>query len=308
MRNLRDVVSEWIRDEETGECWGNVVNCGNELVVARLEGTGGRLNYGLSGGCHGHASLLMVRGELHFTLNGNRIGLLAPAYLDFVYPNRWEDIELKGEVEVYLMAAETGFFHEVTSKLRTRISERMMALAQSPFILFSSEDAVRMESLVSALFSSMTERIDVFRRELVQSLMCAFLCELWNVVFRQCRSVLQPAELYKWGDSGGNFLHLAHVHCRERHEVKWYCEQLGISANTLTAVTKRLYGKTARMIIDELLLEEAKLALRNPDYSIQSVSDQLFFSDQSAFGKFFKRCYGISPTLYRRQIFQGEIK
>ena len=62
------------------------------------------------------------------------------------------------------------------------------------------------------------------------------------------------------------------------------------------------------MIIDELLLEETKLALRNPDYSIQSVSDQLFFSDQSAFGKFFKRCYGISPALYRRQIFQGEIK
>lgn len=88
--------------------------------------------------------------------------------------------------------------------------------------------------------------------------------------------MLQPAELYKWGDSGGNFLHLAHVHCREHYEVKWYCEQLGISANTLTAVTKRLYGKTARMIIDELLLEEAKLALRNPDYSIQSVSDQLF--------------------------------
>jgi hypothetical protein len=42
-----------------------------------------------------------------------------------------------------LMAAKTGFFHEVTSKLRTRISERMMAFAQSPFILFSSEDAVR---------------------------------------------------------------------------------------------------------------------------------------------------------------------
>lgn len=308
MRNLKDFVSDWIRDKETDECRGDMVNCGNELVMVRLEGDGGLLNYGLPDGRHDHAALFIMRGELHLTLNGNRIGLLAPAYIDFVLPNRWENIELKGEVEVYLMAAETGFFHEVTSKLRTRISERMMAFAQSPFILFSSEDAVRMESLVSALFSSMTERIDVFRRELVQSLMCAFLCELWNVVFRQCRSVLQPAELYKWGDSGGHFLHLAHVHCREHHEVKWYCEQLGISANTLTAVTKHLYGKTARMIIDELLLEETKLALRNPDYSIQSVSDQLFFSDQSAFGKFFKRCYGISPALYRRQIFQGEIK
>lgn len=265
MRNLKDFVSDWIRDKETDECRGDMVNCGNELVMVRLEGDGGLLNYGLPDGRHDHAALFIMRGELHLTLNGNRIGLLAPAYIDFVLPNRWENIELKAEVEVYLMAAETGFFHEVTSKLRTRISERMMAFAQSPFILFSSEDAVRMESLVSALFSSMTERIDVFRRELVQSLMCAFLCELWNVVFRQCRSVLQPAELYKWGDSGGHFLHLAHVHCREHHEVKWYCEQLGISANTLTAVTKRLYGKTARMIIDELLLEEAKLALRNPD-------------------------------------------
>ena len=159
MRNLKDFVSDWIRDKETDECRGDMVNCGNELVMVRLEGDGGLLNYGLPDGRHDHAALFIMRGELHLTLNGNRIGLLAPAYIDFVLPNRWENIELKGEVEVYLMAAETGFFHEVTSKLRTRISERMMAFAQSPFILFSSEDAVRMESLVSALFSSMTERM-----------------------------------------------------------------------------------------------------------------------------------------------------
>ena len=87
-------------------------------------------------GRHDHGCIVYYAWELHLTLNGNRIGLLAPAYIDFVLPNRWENIELKGEVEVYLMAAETGFFHEVTSKLRTRISERMMAFAQSPFIYF----------------------------------------------------------------------------------------------------------------------------------------------------------------------------
>lgn len=136
MRNLKDFVSDWIRDKETDECRGDMVNCGNELVMVRLEGDGGLLNYGLPDGRHDHAALFIMRGELHLTLNGNRIGLLAPAYIDFVLPNRWENIELKAEVEVYLMAAETGFFHEVTSKLRTRISERMMAFAQSPFIFF----------------------------------------------------------------------------------------------------------------------------------------------------------------------------
>ena len=65
---------------------------------------------------------------------------------------------------------------------------------------------------------------------------------------------------------------------------------------------ERLYGKTARSIIDELLLTEAKVALRNPGYSVQDVSDQLCFSDQSAFGKFFKRCFGVSPALFRREL------
>lgn len=47
MRNLKDFVSDWIRDKETDECRGDMVNCGNELVMVRLEGDGGLLNYGL---------------------------------------------------------------------------------------------------------------------------------------------------------------------------------------------------------------------------------------------------------------------
>ena len=95
MRNLKDFVSDWIRDKETDECRGDMVNCGNELVMVRLEGDGGLLNYGLPDGRHDHAALFIMRGELHLTLNGNRIGLLAPAYIDFVLPNRWENIEPK---------------------------------------------------------------------------------------------------------------------------------------------------------------------------------------------------------------------
>ena len=29
MRNLKDFVSDWIRDKETDECRGDMVNCGN---------------------------------------------------------------------------------------------------------------------------------------------------------------------------------------------------------------------------------------------------------------------------------------
>ena len=75
----------------------------------------------------------------------------------------------------------------------------------------------------------------------------------------------------------------------------------GRGSMCLTATLKRFYGKPARSIIDDLLITEAKVALRNPELSVQDISDKLCFSDQSAFGKFFKRYCGMSPALFRRE-------
>ena len=40
--------------------------------------------------------------------------------------------------------------------------------------------------------------------------------------------------------------------------------------------------------------------LKQPKWSIQEVSDQLNFAYQSAFGKFFKRKNGVSPSVFRK--------
>ena len=40
---------------------------------------------------------------------------------------------------------------------------------------------------------------------------------------------------------------------------------------------------------------------RKVQLSIQQITQKLNFSDQSAFGKFFQRHSGISPTIFRRK-------
>ena len=59
-------------------------------------------------------------------------------------------------------------------------------------------------------------------------------------------------------------------------------------------------GKSANKWIDESLIVEAKILLKTPDITVQRVADLLNFSDQSTFGKFFKKHVGLSPMEFRK--------
>lgn len=46
---------------------------------------------------------------------------------------------------------------------------------------------------------------------------------------------------------------------------------------------------------------EAKALLKSSEMSIQEISDELHFANQSFFGKYFKHHTGMSPKEYRKQ-------
>jgi len=96
-----------------------------------------------------------------------------------------------------------------------------------------------------------------------------------------------------------NFTQLVQKQCSAQRKVNAFAEQLHITPKYLTETVKEITGKTAGEMIDDFVLLEAKLLLDNPALSIAEISDELHFSDQSFFGKFFKRHTGLSPREYR---------
>lgn len=92
------------------------------------------------------------------------------------------------------------------------------------------------------------------------------------------------------------------VSCVEReHEVEFYAGQLSITSHYLTKITREYMGLPANKVIARELVTQALVLLRNPDYTLQEIADRLNFSDQSSFGKFFKRHTGKTPAAYRRE-------
>ena len=95
------------------------------------------------------------------------------------------------------------------------------------------------------------------------------------------------------------FYALAKKNFREQRELKFYADALFVTPKHLTETIKEVSQRTAGETIDLLLVQASKILLRTTTKSIAEISDSLHFSDQSSFGKFFKRMAGMSPTKYR---------
>ncbi|MEZ2443278.1 helix-turn-helix domain-containing protein [Chitinophaga sp. RCC_12] len=96
-----------------------------------------------------------------------------------------------------------------------------------------------------------------------------------------------------------SFTNLVQLQFRHQRNLQQYAEQLFVTPKYLTETVKEMTGKNAGEVIDDFVMLEAKLLLDDPKLSISQVAELLHFSDQSFFGKFFKRHTGYSPKEFR---------
>ncbi|MBR6017281.1 MAG: helix-turn-helix transcriptional regulator [Paludibacteraceae bacterium] len=100
----------------------------------------------------------------------------------------------------------------------------------------------------------------------------------------------------------GQFITLVELHCREQHRVEWYAGQMCLAPKYLSNVVKQTLDTSPNRCIDQALLRQAKSLLSSTSLSVQQISDQLGFLNQSHFGTFFRRQTNCSPKDFRLQL------
>lgn len=133
-----------------------------------------------------------------------------------------------------------------------------------------------------------------------------FLTDIADIVWRHMR-----VEQVKAKDHGTmnrpqeitmQFLDLVRKHVEKETTVGFYADKLYISKQYLSEIILSETGVTAGKLIAKVRYESCLRYMNNPAYSIKQIADTHSFTDQSAFGKFFKQYSGKSPAQYRKEI------
>jgi AraC-like DNA-binding protein len=104
----------------------------------------------------------------------------------------------------------------------------------------------------------------------------------------------QTHEAYTW------FRDHIEEHYRSWHKVNEYAERLGYSSRTLNRLARHHTGSSAKELIDERLVLEAKRLLSHADGSVAQIAEGLGFEDASNFSSYFRKQAGMTPGAFRR--------
>ena len=102
------------------------------------------------------------------------------------------------------------------------------------------------------------------------------------------------------------FKKLVTRHYLTMQRVADYAGLLHITPNHLNRTVKEVSGRTASDHIAEMILQEAKVLLRNTDLSVAEIAYRLQFSEPSSFNRFFKKDAASTPLEYRTNAASGQ--
>jgi AraC-like DNA-binding protein len=172
------------------------------------------------------------------------------------------------------------------------------SLQGNPYLLLDDKEVQTLHSLLLLLRDfDLAEEENAYTSEIIRHGFNMLLYEL-AALFKKYRGN-QHVKITRKEEYSVSFIKLLTQHFREERSVQYYADALFVTPKHLSKTVKEITGKTCGELIDEMVIAEAKILLSNSVASVGQVADELHFSDQFFFSKFFKSHTGLTPSEYK---------
>ena len=191
------------------------------------------------------------------------------------------------------------FKHEVYDEATAQLEPSFtFFLKEYPCVQLGEKRINKMNYLVEAMEDFYYEKTNCFRIKIFKNNIQSFLLDVYDKT-RTLFKIDKSEEVGRREELFIKFIHLIHKYCPQQREVGFYAGKLYITSRYLSSITQNVADKSAKYIIDKHAIQRIKIMLKYSNMSIQDISYELNFPDQSFFSRYFKKHTGMSPLEYR---------
>lgn len=200
------------------------------------------------------------------------------------------------DFECLCIMVSTEFYHGFIQNVKN-VSSLLLFSMNNPVVSLTPEIQVY-SNYYQTIREKMSDRGHHYRTNLVKALLLAMFYDMSNVIWRveqqESKSQTRADVIF------ANFIRLLEQHFRQERRVSWYAEQLCITPKYLSEIVKQVSKRTPNEWIDNYVILEIRVLLKNSTKSIKEIAEELQFPNQSFLGKYFKEHIGVSPSQYRK--------
>lgn len=245
------------------------------------------------------------RGKMQCRLNGTPCTLETGNMVVLVPKTLVEDPMISTDFEFHAMALS---YDAVKYTMRTYHSAWDLGLyfLRHPIVPVS-ERANRISRLYYELaYEKISNPNKLFYKEIMHSIFQCVFFEILSVVHPLMSNAPADGTVRQGEILCKRFLDLVSQGDGRERSVKQLAAQLCVTPKYLSTVVKNVSGRTALEWMHQICIDQIKMQLRYTNKSVKEIADGLRFDNLSFFGKFVKNHIGMSPTDYRRHLYEED--
>lgn len=252
-----------------------------------------------------HLVIIILDGTMDLVINGERLSFRKDTYVNLP---TWADIyEIRYDVDFHAMATATdkGVVQDIFQNRNPFPPDFKFTIDHGiGGTIMDRRDIETLHKDISNMITSLSNKDHHFAEEINYAYFYILLTDMADMMWRTYgKGAPSHNPDMKRSDSIMKELSsLLTQNIRQETSVGFYAEKLCISKQYLSLIVKEKTRVTLGTVIASMRVEEASRLLRDPGLTLQQIAEMMSFSDQSSFGKFFRKHTGISPLKYRQKL------
>lgn len=252
-----------------------------------------------------HLVIIILEGNIEIIINGKKFRFGANTYMNLP---TWSDIyEIQYDKEFHAMATATdrSVAEDIFRNRNPFPPTFRFAIDHSiGGQIIDKKDIITLKKDINNMIESLSNKEHRFAEEINYAYFYILLTDMADMMWKKYGSGT-PSHHSDMKRSDGimkAFADLLAEHVRKETSIEFYAEKLCISKQYLSLIVKEKTQVSVGKIISIMRVEEASRLLRDPELTLQQIAEELTFSDQSSFGKFFRKHSGMTPMKYRQSL------